>query len=211
MSSSLTLGDAPRSVATPAPAGNHVAICYSVVDLGTHTEEGKFGIKTNRKIRISWELPDELHTFKEEKGPEPFSLHKSYNFTIGEKATLRKDLESWRGKPFTPEELKSFDLKNLLGVACMINVIHEVKQDRTYANIHGITPLPKSLKGTLPEMHNKPAFFTVKDGESETFQALPEFVRKLISECAEWNAKPASNGLAADGSIEDEQDGSEPF
>lgn len=210
MSSSLTLGQAPKSTSTPPPAGNHVARCYSVVDCGTHTETGQFGTKTNRKIKISWELPDELHTFKEERGPEPFSVHKQYNFSINEKSSLRKDLESWRGRAFTPEELESFDLKNLVGAACMLNVVHEIKQDRTYANIHGISPVPKSLKNTLPAPHNAPVFWTVGDGQNAVFSKLPEFMQKYILEAAEFTNRPSNNGLAADGSIEEENENS-PF
>ncbi len=208
--STLTLGQAPKSNTTPAPAGNHVARCFSVVDCGTHTETGPFGTKTNRKIKISWELPDELHTFKEERGPEPFSVHKQYNFTTNEKSGLRKDLESWRGKPFTAEELETFDLKNLVGAPCMLNVVHVTKADRTYANIQGISPIPKSLKNTLPAPHNPPVFWTVGDGQDATFSKLPEFMQKYILEAAEFTNKPANNGIAADGSIQDEFD-AEPF
>lgn len=208
--SSLTLGDAPRSNIAPAPAGNHLALCYAIIDQGTHTEDGAFGVKTNRKIRISWELVQELHTFREEKGPEPFTLHKNFNFTVSEKAALRISLESWRGRPFTVEELKTFDLKKLLGVFCMLNVVHETKQDRTYANIEAITPVPKLMKDQLAQFppHNPPVFFTVKDGENAIFQSLPEFLQKYIKECAEWNLKPAdsNNGLDASGGVKDEED-----
>jgi len=37
-------------------------------------------------------------------------ISKRYTMSLGEQSTLRKDLESWRGKKFTPEELQGFDL-----------------------------------------------------------------------------------------------------
>jgi len=45
--------------------GNYVARCYSVVDLGT-THNPRFNVDS-RKVRISFEMPTELETFKEEK------------------------------------------------------------------------------------------------------------------------------------------------
>jgi hypothetical protein len=41
-----------------------------------------------------------------------------------EAATLRKDLENWRDKSFTEEELKGFDIANLLGCTAKIEVTH---------------------------------------------------------------------------------------
>jgi hypothetical protein len=45
--------------------GNYIARCYSVVDLGT-THNPRFNIDS-RKVRISFEMPTELETFKSEK------------------------------------------------------------------------------------------------------------------------------------------------
>lgn len=188
----LKLSDA-KSQGPIAPAGNHVARCYSVVDLGTHTEDGQFGVKTNRKIRISWELPDELCKFREEKGEEPFAVHKSYNFTMGEKSTLRKDLEAWRGKSFTPEEMDTFELKNLLGTACMVNVAHADKKNAVYANVDGVTAIPKALKEAVkgkPPI-NSTVYYEVTMGEGKEFDALPDWMKDMIRKCREWNHKPS--------------------
>ncbi|MHA1379626.1 MAG: hypothetical protein ACTSRG_14730 [Candidatus Helarchaeota archaeon] len=40
------------------------------------------------------------------------------------KATMRKFLESWRGKKFTKEELEGFDLQKILGKPCQLQIIH---------------------------------------------------------------------------------------
>lgn len=191
---SLKLSDA-KSQGPIAPAGNHIARCYSVVDLGTHTEDGQYGVKTNRKIRISWELPDEQHTFKEEKGLEPFAVHKTYNFVMGEKATLRKDLEAWRGKAFTPEEMSNFELKNLLGTACMVNVVHAEKANASYANVDGVSAIPKALKEVVKgkTQHNTSVYYEVSMGEGKEFEQLPDWMKEMIRKCREWNSKPASN------------------
>jgi len=192
---SLKLSDA-KSQGAIAPAGNHIARCYSVVDLGTHTEDGAYGVKTNRKIRISWELPDELHQFREEKGEEPFAVHKTYNFTMGEKSTMRKDLEAWRGKPFTAEEMNSFELKNLLGTACMVNVTHAEKKNATYANVDGVTAIPKALKDTVKAktQHNASVYYEVDMGQGKEFEQLPDWMKEMIAKCREWNAVRSLGG-----------------
>lgn len=201
---SLKLSDA-KSQGPIAPAGNHIARCYSVVDLGTHTEDGQFGVKTNRKIRISWELPDETHVFKPEKGEEPFAVHKSYNFVMGEKSTLRKDLEAWRGKVFTPEEMATFELKNLLGATCMVNVAHADKKNATYANVDGVTAIPKALKEAVKAKaaHCSPVYYEVTMGEGKEFDALPDWMKDMIRKCREWN-QPTEQERQEEPPIDDE-------
>ena len=107
-----------------APAGNHVAICYGVVDLGEHEQEWQGKVSLKHRVRISWELCDELMS-----DGRPFSISKEYTLSLNEKATLRHDLESWRGRPFTDAELAGFDIFVLLGKPCMVNVVHKPKRD----------------------------------------------------------------------------------
>jgi hypothetical protein len=59
---------------------------------------------------ITWELPTELEVFHEEKGEEPYVVSKTYTLSMHEKATLRRDLESWRGQGFTEKEAEAFIL-----------------------------------------------------------------------------------------------------
>ena len=68
-----------------------------------------------RKIMASWEL---LGEDRMDDG-KPFTMSKSWFLSMHEKATLRKDLESWRGRPFSLEEESSFDVSAPLALtAC---------------------------------------------------------------------------------------------
>jgi hypothetical protein len=69
---------------------------------------------------------------------------------LHEKASLRRDLESWRGRAFTDKELEGFDLENLLLKGCLINVIHEQRGGATFANVAGVMRLPKEM--TAPRL-----------------------------------------------------------
>src|ERR1700684_2934792 len=105
----------------PAPAGTHAAVCCDVVDLGML--EVSFGgkTKTQHKVNLVWQIEEDRDDGK------PFTVRKRYTLSLHEKASLRKDLESWRGRAFTPAELEGFDLEVLIGIGCMLNVIHTPK------------------------------------------------------------------------------------
>jgi len=173
----------PREI---IPAGNHVARCYSMIQIGTVVDEWMGKTKEVPKVRIGWELPMELRTFDENKGPQPMVLSREYNLYLYEKANLRKDLESWRGKAFTEEEVKAFDITKLMGVSCMVNVIHATKDGKTYANISGITPMPKGMN--CPPQIN-PAFILSYDSwDVEKFNTLPDFIKAKMVTSVEYKA-----------------------
>ena len=125
----------------PAPAGTHAAVCCDVIDLGML--EVTFGgkTKTQHKVNIVWQI-EELRD-----DGKPFNIRKRYTLSLHEKASLRKDLVSWRGRPFTPTELEGFDLEVLVGIGAMVNIIHTPKLDGggVWANIAAIMKLPKGL------------------------------------------------------------------
>lgn len=166
-----------------APAGNHLGVCWQVVDLGTQTTSYEGTEKLVRKVMIGWELPEE--TMGDGK---PFVVSKRYTFSVHEKATFRKHLESWRGKKFTEEDFgeEGFDIRNLIGKACFVNVVHSQGTDRVYANIESIAPLPKGM--TAPKPVNNPLYFTL---EPDNFQPtvygiLPEWLQSVIQQSPEF-------------------------
>ena len=130
---------------TPCPAGTFVATCIDVVDNGMvkSTYGGK--TKTQHKVTIIWEIEE-----KRDDG-KPHRPRKRYTLSLHEKSSLRKDLESWRGRAFTEGELEGFDLEVLLGIPCMISVIQEAKGGKVYANIKAIMTKPKNLPAPLPD------------------------------------------------------------
>ncbi len=107
----------------PIPTGIHQAVCYAVYDIGNHRGEYQGKTVTRHQIVVCWELDCAMQDGR------PFGMSKFYTLSLHEKATLRKDLESWRGKKFTPEELDGFDVEKLIGVNCTLNIIDEPKDD----------------------------------------------------------------------------------
>lgn len=177
---------------TPAPTGSHIARCFRMVDIGTHqkTYDGK--TRDVRMVRLDFELPEEVHVFREEKGPEPHSIGEYFTFSMNEKAKLRILLEQWRGKKFTDQEADKFDISVLIGKTCYMNVIHNEGDGRVYANIASLMPVPKSAQPHVPAPVNPVVSFSIDDLLADpqtylrTYLSLPEFIRKKIQASREW-------------------------
>lgn len=164
-----------------APEGTHVARCIRLIDLGTQHSEYQGKPNVRQQVVVQWELPGE--TIDTESGPQPMIVSKFYTNSLGEKANLRADLESWRGRQFTAEELRGFDLLKILNAPALVNVIHN---DDGKARVKGVMALPKGTN--CPPAHNKPSAFSIDEWNDEAFAALPEGFQKIIRESDEYKA-----------------------
>lgn len=128
----------------PVPEGSHLAVCDMFVDLGL--QDGHFGAK--HKVYLRWQIPA-LRLKYEKDGVEhegPMSIGAQYTLSLSEKSNLRPMLQSWRGKAFTPDELKKFDVTTVLGAPCMITVTHKPKPEGgVYANVGAVAKLPAGI------------------------------------------------------------------
>ena len=186
----------------PIPAGTHHAICYGVLDLGTQMSNNP-QFPDYRKVAILWELPNERADFtdKDDKTKnvnKARAISKIYTNSLSEKANLRKDLEAWRSKAFTAEELENFDVSKLVGANCFLSVVHKAgtgkNAGKVYANVAGVSALPKGTPKQTSE--NDPLYFSLFDqeGDSEiTFPPdMPEWLMNMVKaskEYSEWGAK----------------------
>ena len=123
----------------PAPQGVHQAVCVDVIDKGILEVTYAGEPKKQHKIVLSWQIDDTREDGK------PFLVSKRYTLSLNEKATLRKDLESWRGRAFTRDEEAGFDVESVLGANCLLNIQHKTVGDKTYANVVSIMPLVKGM------------------------------------------------------------------
>lgn len=128
--------------------GVYTAVSTAIIDLGLQTSE-KFG-STQRKFMMIWSILGEEIDINGEK--QLRTISKEYSFSLNEKSTLRKDLQAWRGKAFTEDELRSFDILNILNKPCQLQIILEEKNGKQYNNIASIMALPKGTK--IEELEN---------------------------------------------------------
>lgn len=183
---------------TPAPAGNHVARCIRLVDLGTQRGQYQGQPTVREQLVVMWELPEELVDVGGEQ--KPALISKFYTSSLSEKANMRRDLEAWRGRPFTPAELKKFDINTILGAPCLLNVVHD---ENGRAKVASISPLPKKM-GCAPAF-NEPTAFWIAEWNDGDFQALPEGFKRLIEasdEYKELNNTHSPKGKESDGYAE---------
>jgi hypothetical protein len=197
---------------TPVPPGTHLAKCYRIVDLGTQKSEYQGQIKHLRKIMVQFEVHSEdetgnpLRTFK----GEPMSISKSYTLSLAEKATLRKDLQSWRGRDFTAEELRGFELKNILGQWAMLSIAKSIGNNgKEYTNIMSVGQVPASMKKAgLPGGINSVALFSLEEPDLNIYETLGKNLQEKIALSPEWQSvqKKPKVTFAVKGGIEDMAD-----
>ncbi len=182
-------------------AGTYPARCLWVIDLGKQHNKVHGG--TSHKVFINWEVfPDE---------GDPQLIGNNYTLSLNEKAHLRKHLVSWRGRDFTEEEMQGFDITNLIGVGCMLTVVHNKQGDKTYANVAGVAKPPKGF--VVPEATQAPLVFLLHEPDWDAFDNLSEGMQKWIQRCEEWPDVNASRNYQhpLDAPAEDLDDDEVPF
>jgi len=161
------------------PAGNTHGVCYGIIDLGT--QESKFGKK--HECCVLFETPSARYEDDDGKD-KPRGKNKWYSISLHEKSNMGKDLASWRGKPFTPEEKKGFDITHLIGANCLLNIQHQTGGDGNVRdNISSITPLMAGMNKRAPE--NKVINYSIAD-DGFNFDGVPEWAVKKIKESDEY-------------------------
>ena len=195
-----------------APAGNHLARCYRIVDMGSH--QNSYG-NVLRKILISWELhgEDENGLGLSTADGKPLMISGNYTLSLSEKATLRALLEAWRNKPFSLDELNGFDITALLDKWCMVTIVHETSKhnQKTYANVKAVAPVPQAIKKNgLPDGINKIVSVSLEPDafDRSLFDALSDGLKKKIMESPEYKkigggsvAKPAVDLASLDDDV----------
>lgn len=176
------------------PSGAYIGRCYSLIDLGTQKTDGQFGVKLNHKIKISWELfgdDDQGNplTVEVDGVQMPMTISKNYTVSLHEKANLRKELAAWRGRDFTEEEAKAFDVSKLIGAYCMVNVTTSETNGKTYSNVAGLTPIPSALKNNKPAAVHKNIIFDLDNPDMNIFNSFYDKLKEQIQLSPEWCEK----------------------
>jgi len=217
---------------TPTPAGQHMAVLTRLIDLGTQPGSQAFP-DPKHKILLGWEIPGHrIEWTKDDQTHEGPVVHfERMTFSMHEKAILRQRLESWRGKPFTEGDFGNFDMQNLLRVGALIQIAHDHKDGKTYANMQAIM-LPPGGKDAWakpegdvlylsldPDEFDQSTYDKLSNGLQETIAKSPEY-QKMFGpmDTGQGNyghsdpARQAPQGGAPAGGYEDPLGGGEiPF
>lgn len=176
----------------PIPEGNYIATCVRVIDLGTQVSTYKGVDSLRRKVLVAWEVPDQMVEFDGEQ--RPALIMQRYTASLSDKAILRQHLEAWRGRRFTADELRGFDLKSVLGKPCQMQVLHS--EDGAYANVAAIMAVPKGF--AAPAIHHPLINFSLDEDEfsAGVFDGLSDKLKAQISTSPEYRARTGQVQLA---------------
>tara|TARA_R110000868_G_scaffold215445_2_gene465613 strand:- start:995 stop:1636 length:642 start_codon:yes stop_codon:yes gene_type:complete len=207
----VTGSNSDRKKFEVAPAGTHLARLYRIIDLGTQMREYEGKVNMLRKAKFFWELHGEDGTGKPLLTSEgkPLIQSKEYTMSLGEKANLRRDLEAWRGKAFSDEELLGFNLSTVLGHFCMVNISHRDKGDMTYADLKGVSAVPSIYKKQgLPDGVNTTLMFSIDKFDQQVFDSLSESIKDTIRKSPEYRSleQPTTSAQYAAASVADLDD-----
>lgn len=149
------------------PLGKHSAVCIGIIDMGTRkTPDGPL-----KKVALLWEV----YVNDQRK-----MMSREYTKSFGPRASLRLHLESWRGKPFTKEELANFKLCKVLGVPCKI----EIRKRNGQKYVEKIYRFPKTEE--VPKSNTEYIVFCFDDEKTySNLNRIPEYLIQRIRQAPE--------------------------
>jgi hypothetical protein len=155
-----------------AAEGTHIAVCTSVIDLGTQASE-QWGDR--HKVSLGFELVEE----KTSDG-KAMVVYKQYTYTNSPKGNLMKDLKAWLGV-----KNGDFDMDNCLGKPASVTIEHSETDRGTFANITNIASLPK---GTKVRKATEPlvSFYLDETFDEDVYNGLSEYLRNKIAASPEY-------------------------
>lgn len=178
----------------PTPKGNHIARLYQIFHFGHVPTEYQGEKNQTDQVKLTFELCNEKKVFKEGEDPRPYSIStRDLTYSLGKKANLRKLVEGMIGVSLTDDEAYAFDIEQLIGTACLLNVVHTTKDQNTYANIQGASPLPKGMDA--PPLFNEAKIVDVDSATLEQIDALPDWVKDKFKMSDEFDKRFRQAGM----------------
>lgn len=181
----------PETTYELCPSGTHIARLYKIINLGTHDGEWQGQPKTTALIRLYWELPNEIKEYEKDgqKVTAPFAISRELTFSMGEKANLRKIVEGMIGTTLGEDEAFEFDIEKLLGMACLVTVVHKVAESsgKKFAMLSSTAPMMKGMEA--PERVNKPEVLDVNTMTESDIANQPQWLQDKLRESHEYRRK----------------------
>lgn len=168
MTTSLMLSSTPEYL--PAPEGIHNARIVTVADIGFQIDSWS----TKRKLIVTFELVDEPLE-NSEKGLN-FAVSRTYSATLGKRASLRELVENITGKLVGAGNTDIFEV--LLDRPCQVQIVHEDRDGKTYANIRSVTGIAKNA--VVAPAKADLIVYNTADPDESVLAKLPQWIRSKI-------------------------------
>ncbi|MET4294743.1 hypothetical protein ABIB06_006576 [Bradyrhizobium sp. LB8.2] len=176
----------PTSTFQLAPIGQHKAILYGLIDVGTQDTKNMKGEDVKqRQIYAQLELHGKNAPLIDGK-PPVFS--KRLTFSMHEKATLRAIIEAITNTTHSGNVYgDGIDILPAVGGACLLQLAESKKPDGSEGRkIQAVMPVdPDAPK---PERVNPLRTFNLDAFDQTIFEGLPQYMRELIAKSPEYQA-----------------------
>ena len=139
--------------------GTFPAVCVAVLDMGLQKGSWKGEERIRREVWLYFDT-----------GEPGSPLVGFYTLTLSPKSRLRADLEAWRGKPFTKDELGGFDVSKLAGHPCTLTIAPKE------SGKVGIVGVGKAMRGV--NLETDLSVVVVDDGGTRTVR--PDYVGEVV-------------------------------
>lgn len=198
----------PTSNFQLAPAGQHKAILYGLVDVGTQDTKNMKGEDVKqRQVIAMFELHGKNAPLVDGKPPV---YSKRLTFSMHEKASLRAIVEAITGTTHNGNVYgDGIDIMPAIGGACLLQLAETKKPDGSEGRkIQAVMPVDPDAPA--PERVNDLRVFSLMDGayDDSKYQNLPTYMKELIAKSPEYQA---ANGNAIAAVTEAATKGDAPF
>ncbi|WP_175728670.1 phage replication initiation protein, NGO0469 family [Burkholderia ambifaria] len=163
-------------------AGQHLAICTAVVDVGTQSSTFAGQPTFGRKLMFLFDVLDQV----DPKSGKPLGLGHMFTASMHSRARLRHEVENWIGVFADQRAANDFDLSELVGRQCRLAIRHDNNGVRVRAVIGAI--LPALAHVDTSAVANDPLYFSLDNPDLGAFDRLPARLRNMIEASPEWRA-----------------------
>ena len=179
----MKIKDRAKAALPPIPAGQYLAVCVGVFDLGEQYSE-KFK-NYSPKLMITFDVP--AVTVEVDGKQEPRQLSREFNISGKNNSKLREFISSWNGCQYSDEAFGEFDPLTQIGKPAMLNVV--LNETGEYANITTIMPLFPGLP--TPTTQTQMKIWDMDAWDDKAFEELPAWVQEKIKKSTQYQKEHA--------------------
>lgn len=174
-------------------AGGNIGRLYRIIDLGTQQTTYLGETKMTPQVMLVFELPNELT-----KDGKPMSISAIYTKSLNEKAKLRGVVKALTGQNITDENSRSFNLSELIGKVCTLDIINKTGKDGIVkAYVQNVSSALKNIP--IADAHNEPLIFDLSEYRQDVFEKIPAYWQNKIQTTKEYmavaNRRPTTDDI----------------
>lgn len=134
----------------PCPEGVTQGVLVDVIDLGKIKSTFAGEEKVRHMANLVWQVDERRDDGKR------FLIFQRVGLSLHPKATLRKIVDTIRGKKLTEDEAQEgIELEDLVGSNGLLTLVQNESGGKIYTNVEGIAPLMKGMAKLDPEPYER--------------------------------------------------------